>query len=89
MLTAQRAGQARRRGDLPGLAGSLNNLSNRLADLGRREPALAAIEETVEIYRRLAEHEPAVFGDALTQTLGVERRLLREAGADPTARSPS
>ena len=30
---------------------SLNNLSSRLADLGRREEALAAIEESVELYR--------------------------------------
>jgi hypothetical protein len=29
----------------PGLAGSLNNLSLRLAELGRREEALAAMQE--------------------------------------------
>jgi hypothetical protein len=32
-------------------AGQLNNLSVRLSDLGRREAALAAIEEAVAIYR--------------------------------------
>ena len=36
------------------LAGSLNNLSVRLSDLGRREDALAVIEEAVTIRRELA-----------------------------------
>jgi len=44
---------------LPDLARSLNNLSLRLADLGRREDALAAIEEAVDIRRRLAAANPA------------------------------
>ena len=39
---------------LPDLAMSLNNQSNRLGDLGRREEALAAIEEAVNIRRDLA-----------------------------------
>ena len=43
----------------PDLAGSLNNLSNRLAEAGRRDEALAAIEEAVEIRRRLAAANPA------------------------------
>ena len=33
----------------PDLASSLNNLSASLADLGRREDALAAIEETAKV----------------------------------------
>ena len=37
----------------PGLASSLNNLSNRLADQGRSEDALATIEEAVTIRREL------------------------------------
>ena len=36
---------------LPNLAMSLNNQSNRLAELGRREEALAAIELAVTIRR--------------------------------------
>ena len=43
------------------LAGSLNNLSVRLADLGRREEALAAIEEAVTIHRELAAARPDAF----------------------------
>ena len=39
----------------------LNNQSLRLSDLGRREEALAAIEEAVSIYRQLAEARPDAF----------------------------
>jgi len=42
----------------PDLASSLNNLSASLADLGRREDALAAIEETAQVYRELAARWP-------------------------------
>ena len=42
----------------PDLAMSLNNLSARLAELGRREEALAAIEEAIGIYRELAAARP-------------------------------
>lgn len=38
----------------PDLATSLNNLSADLADMGRREEALAAIEKAVAIRRQLA-----------------------------------
>ena len=40
--------------DLDDLAGWLNNQSVRLAQLGRREDALAAIEQAVDLYRELA-----------------------------------
>ncbi|WP_331745955.1 tetratricopeptide repeat protein [Streptomyces virginiae] len=40
---------------LPDLAASLNNLANRLGEVGRREEGLAAIEEAVRIRRGLAE----------------------------------
>jgi Tetratricopeptide repeat len=43
----------------PDLATSLNNLSNTLAELGRREDALAAIDEAVEVYRELAAKTPS------------------------------
>jgi hypothetical protein len=38
----------------PDLAASLNNLGIRLVDLGRRDEALAATVEVVELRRRLA-----------------------------------
>ncbi len=40
---------------------SLNNQSSCLSGLGRREEALAAIEEAVTIRRELARARPAVF----------------------------
>jgi hypothetical protein len=43
---------------LPGLARSLNNLSNRLSQLGRPDEALAASEDRPAIYRGLVETRP-------------------------------
>ena len=51
------------------LAGSLNNLSNRLADLGRREEALAAIQEAATIHRELAAARPDAFRPGLAKSL--------------------
>ncbi len=50
---------------------SLNNLSNRLSETGDRAGALAAIQEAVEIYRRLAEANPARFEPDLARSLGA------------------
>lgn len=43
---------------LPYLAMSLNNLGNRLSELGQREPALEAAGEAAEIRRKLADESP-------------------------------
>ena len=48
---------------------SLTNLSNWLADLGRREDALAAIAEAAGIYRELAAARPDAFGPDLAASL--------------------
>ena len=48
---------------------SLNNLSVRLADLGRREEALAAIEEAVTLRRQLAAARPDAFPPDLAASL--------------------
>lgn len=53
------------------LAATLNNLSGRLDALGRREEALAAIEEAVEIRRSLAAARPDAFADPLSTSLWV------------------
>jgi hypothetical protein len=45
----------------PDLATSLNNLSLRLSDSGDRGGALRAIQEAVELSRRLAKAQPAAF----------------------------
>jgi len=51
------------------LARSLNNLSVRLSDLGRREEALAAIGDAVELCRELASSRPEAFRPALAMSL--------------------
>jgi tetratricopeptide (TPR) repeat protein len=50
----RRLAQANPAAYLPDLAMSLDNLSNRQADTGDRDPALTSITEAVEHYRRLA-----------------------------------
>jgi Tetratricopeptide repeat len=53
----------------PSLVASLNNLSNALADLGRRQEALAAIQEAVTVCRVLAAARPDAFGPNLAMPL--------------------
>jgi tetratricopeptide (TPR) repeat protein len=53
----------------PDLAGALNNLGSRLSELGRSEPALAATEEALEIFRRLADASPGAFESDLARAL--------------------
>ena len=62
------------------LAGSLNNLSVRLADLGRREEALAAIQEAVAIYRELAAARPDAFRPDLASSLNNLSLRLADLG---------
>ena len=63
----------------PDLAGSLNNLSVLLSDLGDREHALAAIQEAVHIYRELA----AAWPDAFRSDLERLKNVLE--GSDPSS----
>jgi hypothetical protein len=55
----------------PDLDRSLHNLSNRLADLGRPQDALAAGEEAVTIRRELATRWPDAYHHELQQSLRV------------------
>ena len=64
----------------PDLAASLNNLSNRLADLGRREDALAAIDEAVDVYRQLAAARPDAFTPDLARSLNNLSNRLADLG---------
>jgi hypothetical protein len=57
------------------LASSLNNLSIRLGELGRREEGLAAAAEAVEIRRRLAGLRPEVHRRELDQSMQVQAWL--------------
>ena len=50
-------------------AASLNNLANRLSDLGRREEALAAAQEAAELCRALAQSRPDAFTPNLAGSL--------------------
>jgi tetratricopeptide (TPR) repeat protein len=65
---------------LPDLAASLNNLSNRLGSLGRREPALTAVEEAVSIHRELAAARPDAFLPNLATSLNNRSVRLGELG---------
>jgi tetratricopeptide (TPR) repeat protein len=56
---------------------SLNNLGGMLSNLGRREEALAATQEAVEHYRRLAEANPQAFLPDLAMSLGAHGTVLR------------
>jgi tetratricopeptide (TPR) repeat protein len=62
------------------LAASLNKLSLRLADLGRREDALAAIQEAAGTYRELAAARPDAFRPDLAMSLNNLAVQLGELG---------
>jgi hypothetical protein len=64
---------------------SLNNLANRLSDLGRREPVLAAAEEAARLYRELAAARPDAFRPYLATSLSVLAARLEEVGRLPEA----
>ncbi|MEU9688109.1 tetratricopeptide repeat-containing serine protease family protein [Amycolatopsis japonica] len=62
------------------LALRLNNLANRLGDLGRHEAGLEAITEAVEIYRQLAEQRPDAFRPYLASSLNNLANRLGDLG---------
>jgi tetratricopeptide (TPR) repeat protein len=64
----------------PLLALSLNNLAYRLSDLGRREPALEAAEEAVDIRRELAARWPDMFRPDLAFSLNNLANRLSDLG---------
>ncbi|HEX5717153.1 MAG TPA: tetratricopeptide repeat protein [Thermoanaerobaculia bacterium] len=68
-LTAAMVERLRIEDDKARLAGFINNLSNRLSDLGRREEALAAALESVDVYRELSQSRPDAFRPYLATSL--------------------
>ena len=64
----------------PNLGMSLNNLSNRLSEVGDREAALEVIREAVGIYRGLAKESPAAFSSELAGSLSNLSGRLSEVG---------
>jgi tetratricopeptide (TPR) repeat protein len=65
---------------LPDLARSLNNLGNRLGELGRREEALAAARDATDVCRRLAAERPDAFSPFLAGSLDNLGNRLSELG---------
>jgi len=61
-------------------AAYMNNLSNRLSEVGDREGALEAVWEAVEIYRGLAEKNPGAFNPGLAMSLNNLSNCLSEVG---------
>ena len=61
---------------LPDLASSLNNLGGDLSNLGRREEALAASQEAVDIRMRLAATRSDAFLPDLASSLGAHSSVL-------------
>jgi len=61
------------------LAARVSTLGIRLSDLGRREEALAASQEAVDNYRRLAQTRPDAFLPDLAMSLGAFSRALAAA----------
>ena len=57
---------------------ALNNLGNRLSELGRREDAFAAAKEATGLYRRLADARPDAFLPDLAGSLGSLGNILTE-----------
>lgn len=71
---------ARDHGNLPKLAGALNQLGICLSEAGRREEALEAIREAVDIDRRLADQQPDAFRSALASSLNNLGNSLSSMG---------
>ncbi|MEV5434472.1 tetratricopeptide repeat-containing serine protease family protein [Streptomyces sp. NPDC052682] len=64
----------------PDLASSLSNLGIRLSEAGRRSEALAAGQEAVEIYHRLAADNPSAYEPDLAGSLSNLGIRLSQAG---------
>jgi hypothetical protein len=81
-ITAHRRPLAERNPDvyLPNLASSLNNLSVRLGEAGRREEGLAAVNEAAGHYRALAARNPDAYLPVLAISLNNLSVRLGEVG---------
>ena len=64
----------------PDLAASLNNLANRLFEVGEWNEALVAAREAVELYRGLAEAFPQAYTPNLALSLNNLANILSEVG---------
>jgi hypothetical protein len=87
-LNRRQVERARRTSSESEVAGSLNNLSLRLAALGRREEALASIEDAVASYRTLAVGRPDTFLAPLATSVNNLSLRLADLGRREEARKP-
>ena len=65
---------------IPDLATWLNNLANRLSDVGQRQEALEVAREAVTHYRQLAQDNPAAYLPGLARSLNNLANLLSDVG---------
>jgi tetratricopeptide (TPR) repeat protein len=65
------------------------NLSNRLSALGRREDAVRTAEQTVALFRALAESQPDAFASRLAMALDILGNMLRDLGRLEESRAAS
>ena len=61
-------------------AGLLNDLANRLSELGRREEALVQVEEAFRLYRGLAAARPDAFLPYVARSLNNLANMLSDLG---------
>ncbi|MGH3808438.1 MAG: tetratricopeptide repeat protein [Pseudonocardiaceae bacterium] len=76
----RRLAQANPDAYLPDLAGSLNNLAIRLAEVGQRQAALAPAQQAVDIRRELAQANPDAYLPDLAMSLNNLANRLAEVG---------
>jgi tetratricopeptide (TPR) repeat protein len=77
---ARRANESGEMSDVAAAASAFNDLANRLSDLGRREEALAAAEQAVDLYRALAASRPDAFTPDLATSLNNLAAALSDLG---------
>ena len=58
----------------------LAELASRLSEVGQRTEALAAINQSVDLYRELAAAQPEAFRPVLATSLNNHAKMLREVG---------
>ncbi|MFE2174392.1 tetratricopeptide repeat protein, partial [Kitasatospora sp. NPDC059462] len=74
---------------LPDLAGALNNLAVQLADVGRRQEALAPAQEAVQLRRTLAQANPDAHLPKLAMALNNLAIRLADVGRRQEALTPA
>jgi tetratricopeptide (TPR) repeat protein len=86
----QRLAQTNPTGALSDVAATLTSLARLALAQQRSQPAMEWIREAVTIHRTLWQHDPAMYGDALAQSVALEAvTLKRTAAATPVVETSS